>query len=234
MMDYKKTFNNLVMIKLDPENTSIKLRNGFELYVDNTFDPEKHITVAGEVYGLPSCLEYTGHANKGMPWKTPMELKFGDKVIVYYLAVVNALKKDSLKYILEGNDRFVFIKYQSIFTVVREGKIIPINGYVLIEPCPNPMIEAQKERMRKIGLELVKLNETTKDQVSYGIVRYAGTPNEAYTDQGQTDEEVNIEVGDTVVIKRTADIPVQYELHQKINDGKKLWRVQRRSILAKI
>lgn len=233
-MEPKRTFANFLMIKLDPENTSIKLRNGIELYVDDTYEPERNITVTGTIYGLPSKLTYTGQANIGMPWLTDMEVRMGDQVIVYYLAVVNALKPETRRYVLEGEDRYVFILYQNIFCVVREGKIIPINGYCLIEPCANPMIEAQKKRMEKIGLELVKLNETTKDQVNYGIVRYMGAPNLEYVDEGQSDEGVDIAVGDTVVIKKTTDIPLQYNLHQKVHEGKKLWRVQRRNIFAKL
>jgi hypothetical protein len=233
-MDRKRTFNNLVMIKLDPENKSIKLRNGYELYVDTSFDTEKHTTVTGEIYGLPSRLLYTGEANNGMPWETPLEIKYGDNVICYYLSIVNALKPEQRRYVLEGQDRYVWIPYQTIYAVVREGKILPVNGYVLIEPAKNPMIEAQRERMKKMGLELVKLNDTTKDQANYGIVRYISTPNRQYVDEGVTDEGVDIAVGDIVVIKKTNDIPLQYELHQKVNEGKKLWRCQRRNILAKI
>ncbi len=233
-MEFKRTFNNLVLIKLDPENDHIKLRNGFELYIDTTYEPEKHMTVTGTIYGLPSKLTYTGQANIGMPWRTEMEVKYGDQVILYYLAVINALKPENRRYVLEGEDRYIFINYQNIFAVVREGKIIPVNGYCLIEPCSNPMIEAQRKRMEAIGLELVKLNETTKDQVNYGIVRYVSVPNQEYVDEGQSDEGVNIAVGDTVVLKRTTDIPLQYNLHAKIDDGKLYWRCQRRNILAKI
>jgi len=91
----KKTFGNHVLIRLDAENDSIKLNNGGELYIDTSYDGEKHVTVSGEVVGLPSHLRYTGVANDGLPWLTPMETQIGDKVIVYYLAVVNAFKKKS-------------------------------------------------------------------------------------------------------------------------------------------
>jgi hypothetical protein len=66
-METKKTLNNMVFIKLDTENTSIKLRNGFELYLDNSFEPEKNATVTGEVMGLPSHLKYYGKPNLDMP-----------------------------------------------------------------------------------------------------------------------------------------------------------------------
>ena len=233
-MENKLTFSDFVMIKLDAENKSIKLRNGFELFVDTSFDPEKHMTVTGTIYGLPSRLSFTGQPNIGMPWDCPMEARYGDGVICHYLAIHNALKPENRRYVLEGEDRYVLIPYSTIFCLVREGNITPINGYVLIEPCSNPMIERQKERMAKLGLEMVKLNDTTKDQCNYGIVRYIGTANKRYVDDGASDEGVDIAVGDTVVIRKTNDIPLQYNMHAKIDDGKLYWRCQRRNIFARL
>lgn len=222
------------MIKLDKENDSIKLKNGFELYIDITFDPEKHATVTGTVYGLPSHLYYSGKPNIGMPWETQMELKMGDKVIVYYLSIVNAFKKESRKYILEGEDRYVFIPYSSIFAVYGEGFVKPINGYCLIEPTEDPFIVEQKRRMTAIGMELVKLKTKTNTNVVFGRVRYIGIPNRQYVDDYMTDEGVDIKTGDIVVMRKISDIPLQYDLHARIDGGAKYWRCQRRNILAKI
>jgi len=233
-MNRKLTFNNQVLIKLEPENTSIKLRNGFELYVDNTYEPEKNATVTGMVYGLPSHLYYTGKGNVGMPWDTPMELKMGDKVIVYYLSIINAFKPENRRYVLEGEDRYVFIQYSSIYAKYGEGFVQPINGYCLIEPCSDPFVEKQKQRMQSIGMELILFNKKNNTNVSFGIVRYLSTPNRRYVDEHSSDEGVDIAIGDTVVLKKTYDLPLQYDLHQKVDKGKKLLRVQRRSILAKI
>jgi co-chaperonin GroES (HSP10) len=233
-MQYKKTFDNQVMIKLDLENKSIKLRNGFDLYIDTSFDPEKHMTVTGEVFGLPSKLYYSGEGNKGMPWKTDLELKFGDHVIIYYLSVMNAFQKEKRRYILKGEDRFVFIPYSSVFVKYGNGFIQPINGYCLIEPCENPEITREKNRMEALGMELIVGVQRNNTDVVYGIVRYTGTPNKEYVDEGQSDEGVDVKIGDTVVMKKISDIPLHYDLHAKIEQGKKLWRVQRRSILARI
>lgn len=233
-MENKRTFNNFVMIKLDKENTSIKLKSGFTLYVDNSFEPEKHCTVTGEVCGLPSRLEYTGEPNQGMPWLTDMELSYGDNVICYYLAIINALKPENRRYVLQGGDRFVFIPYSSIFAVYGEGFVKPINGYVLIEPSEDPWELDTKQRMAKLGLELVKLKTKSNTNVTFGVVRYAGKPNQEYVDEGNSDEGVNVVSGDKVVLRKISDIPLQYPLHAKIDGGKTFWRTQRKNILAKI
>jgi hypothetical protein len=233
-MDYKKTFDNLVMIKLDPENTSIKLTNGFELYVDNTFDPEKHAVVTGEVYGLPSKLSYTKEGGKGMPWLTDIELRYGDKVIVYYLSIVKAFAPETRRYVLENGDRYVFVPYSSIYAKYGNGFVQPINGYVLIEPCEDPFVADKKKRLNALGLELVSFNTKSNTHCTFGVVRYVSTPNREYVDEGTSDDGVDVAVGDTVVLRRTNDIPLQYELHARIDGGKKYLRVQRRNILAKI
>jgi len=233
-MEYKRTLVNYVMIKLDPENDSIKLKNGTELYVDTSYDKEKHCTVTGTIYGLPSHLSYSGEGNKGMPWLTTMDLKYGDHVIIYYMSVINALAKESKRYILEGKDRYIFTEYQNVFAVYGDGFVKPLNGYCLIEPCEDPFIAEKKKRMEALGLELVTFNNKSNVNVSFGVVRYLSAPNREYVDEFNTDDGVDVEVGDTVVLRRITDIPLQYELHQKVNSGKGLVRVQRRFILAKI
>lgn len=233
-MERKRTMNDLVMIKLDPENDSIKLRNGFELFVDTTFDVEKHATVTGKVFGLPSHLQYSGKANIGMPWLTPMELQYGDDVIFYYLSVINALKPDSRRYVLEGKDRYVFIPYQFIYAMVRDEKLTPLNGYCLVEPVEDPAVVAERERFKKLGLEQVVLRKDSITNVVYGKVKYVGIPNRAYVDPDQSDEGVDVSVDDIVISKKVSDIPMQFELHQKVNEGKKLLRIQRRNIFAKL
>jgi co-chaperonin GroES (HSP10) len=232
-METKRCLNNFIFIRLDAENDSIKLKNGTQLFIDCSFEPEKHAQVQGVVFGLPSHLRYTGRPSS-MPWETPMEIKVGDTVIFYYLSVINALKPSSQRYLLEGKDRYIFIEYQFIYAVVREGKIIPVNGYVLIETIEDPSITAERERLAKLNMELVITEKRNSKDVTYGRVKYLGTPNRQYVDSEHTDDGVDISVGDVVLIRKTNDIPLQYSLHQQVNEGKPLLRVQRRNIMARI
>ena len=233
-MEYKITLNNYILVKLDPDNTSIKLKSGFQLYIDTSFEPERHQVVTGTVYGIPSHLEYTGEANKGLPWLTDMEVKLGDKVVVYYLAIVNALKPEQQRYFFEGDDKYVLITYNNIFTVYGDGFVRPVNGYCLIEPCADPFLEKTKERLKKLDIEWVQLNTKSNTNVSFGVVRYMGKPNREYVDDGQSDDGVDVKIGDTVVLRKVSDIPLQFNLHSKIDEGKLYYRVQRRKILAVI
>ena len=229
-MKPSRTLNNLIMIRLDKENDTVK-----GLFVDTTFEPERHTTVTGVIWGLPSHLQYTGKPNIGMPWETPLEAKMGDGVIMYYLSVVNALKPKEGRYILEDGERYVLIPYQFLYALIRDEKIIPVNGYILIEPCENPEVTRQREVMKKIGLEMVEpTDKRNSNEVIFGRVKYTSVPNRQYVDDNSSDEGVDIAVGDVVVIRKTNDIPLQYSLHAKIDDGTKYYRVQRRNIMAKV
>lgn len=233
-MDYRRTLNNYILVKLDPDNTSIKLKSGFELYIDTSFNPERHQVVTGTVWGVPSKLEYTGKPNQGMPWKTDIEVRCGDKVIIYYLSIINALKPENKRYFFEGEDKYVFVPYNGIFVVYGEGFINPLNGYCLIEPCADPFLEKTKERLKKLNLEWIKLDTKSNTNVSFGVVRYMGKPNREYVDEGASDDGVDVKIGDTVVLRKVSDIPLQFNLHAKIDEGKLYYRVQRRKILAVI
>ena len=233
-MKQKQTFGNNVLIKLDPANDSIKLKDGFILYMDNTFEPEKNATITGEVCGLPSHLQYTGKPNMGMPWLCDMELKFDDRVIFYYLSVINAFRPENRKYVLEGEDRYVFIPYDKIYAVFDEGFVRPINGYCLVEPVDDPFIEEQRLRMKNIGLEAILFNKKSNISVTFAKVKYLSIPNREYADANSSDKGVDISIGDVVVLRKTYDIPLEYELHSKIDKPSKLLRIQRRNLLAKI
>ena len=237
-MNYKTTFGNNILIRLDRANDFVKLKNGTDLYIDTSYEPEKHTTVTGEVFGIPKKLLYTGIPNIGMPWKTPMEVKIGDRVVVYYLSILNALgvynkdgQQKSMKAFVEGDDKYVLIEYQNIFAIIRDGVMMPINGYCLIEPMEDPEWTRTKKRITNAGLIPLKMKEKTNTHVVYGIVRYCGRPNEAYVDN-HSDDGVAVNPGDIVIMKRISDLPLEYDLHAKIDGGKKYWRIQRRKILA--
>lgn len=227
------TFGNNVLIKLDAENDRIKTKTGVDLFIDISYDMEKHSTVTGIVCGLPSHLSYTGHPD-AMPWKCEMEAQIGDMVVVYYLSIVNAFKKETRKYFIENGERYVFVQYSSIYALIRDGKVIPINGYCLIEPMENPELIKQKEQAKKFGLELVMADTKSKSGVVYGRVAYAGKPNDAYIDEGISDRGVVVNTGDCVVMRKVSDIFAQYSLHASIDGGKNYYRAQRKQILAKL
>jgi hypothetical protein len=230
-MKAKQTLGNNVIIKLDPENKVIKTKSGLELFVDTSFEPEKHVVRIGTVEAMPDELIYH-HGKTGYPWKTKIELQVGDRVVMYFLAIQNCLRPERKSYWKEGAAIRIAIKYHNIYAIIRDQNIIPINGYLFVEPLDDPAWLDKKERFEKINLNLPDLRKPSNVDVSYGKIRYMGSPNEEYADFYKSDLNHDEEVGDAIVMKRIRDIPVEYEYHAKIDNGSKLYRIQRHDILA--
>lgn len=230
-LEQGKSAGNHVMVELDPENDHIKTKNG-ELYLDTSYEPDKHVTVTGVVKAVPENLRFDTENPSYMPWDTDMELMEGDRVILHYLAVMNAFRPEMKKYWIQDGKRIVFIQYRSIFCMIRNEKIIPINGYCLIEPIPDRYIETLKERADTAGLILAGMNEKNNKRVVYGRVAYTGIPNKRYFDPCYTDEGVDIKVGDEVVMRKISDLPTEFEYHAKLDNGRKLYRAQRCDIFG--
>lgn len=219
---------NYVVVKLDPENDRIKLKSGTEIFIDTSYDPGKHVVRTGEVVGLPLSLRGGGD----MPWDTDMELREGDRVVMYYLAVQNCLSKEQKKYYRKDGQTLIFIKYHNIYAAIRNGKIIPINGFVLAEPMEDPEWERVVADAKSKGIDLPDLRPPRFKEVTFGKIAYVGTPVKKYFGPHQSDDGVNIRPGDRVVMRRIRDIPVEYEYHAKLDGGKKYYRVRRPDILA--
>lgn len=227
-MNVKQTFGNHLMIKLDPENNVVKTKGGLTLYIDTTFEPEKHTVVTGTVEALPDKLYW-----KELPWKTEMELRVGDKVVMYYMAVMNCMAKEQRRYIKEpGTGKvFVFIKYTNIYAAIRDGAIIPINGYILAEPIPDPYWEKKKKELMDKGIELAEdHNVNSNKNVVFARLVHVGKPIEKYAAEYLSDDNIDVKPGDEVILKKIRDIPIEYEYHTKLD--RKLFRIQRHDILS--
>jgi hypothetical protein len=222
---------NLVKVRLDKENDEILTKSGISFYLDTSYQPEQHLVLWGTVEALPCQLKYSDRGN-AMPWLTDMELQIGDKVVMYYMAVFNCLSNERRHYIKEATKTWIFVNYRNIYAIERDGKIIPVNGYVLVEPMEDPEWERQVKQYRKSGLTMPDLREPTNKGVVYGRVAHVGHPNRLYYQPDLSDDDIEISPGDRVVMKKIRDIPLEYEYHTKMEGGKKLYRAQRHDILA--
>ena len=219
------------MVKMDPENDYIESASGFKLLIDTSYEPEKHIVRTGTVTSLPTHLTWKD-GNPNFPWKTKVELKIGDQVVMYFLAVQNCLSKERKNFFKDKNDVWIFIKYHNIYAAIRDGNIIPINGYVLVEPMEDPAFTSLVARGKKNDIWIPDTREQSKVDVVFGKVAFTGEKLEKYNSPYKSDEHCNIQVGDEIVMKRIRDIPVEYEYHAKLDGGRKLYRMQRHDILA--
>ncbi len=232
-MKQGRVIKNSLMVELDEENNYFITKSGVKIYIDNTFEPEKHIVVTGTVVSAPRSLFFKKGSPYTMPWKTPLEIKRGDRVVMYYLAVQNCLRDEEKKYIKENGKYYILVRYNNVYAVIRDNKVIPVNGYILAEPAEDPWKKKKQEYLKKIsGIEIVTLQEKSNTDVVFAKAVYIGHPNTEYANSDFSDENIPVKEGDLMVMKKVRDIPVEYEYHSKIDKGRKLYRIQRHDILA--
>lgn len=228
------------MVKLNRIPEEIKLKSGKKIYIDPNYEPEKHAAVTGHVIATP-LLIYSKSRYDSMPWDTDMELEVGDYVIFYYLAAVNAFRKEDPKWLKdEDGNLYVFVKYDNFYVAKRRvnnisplevDEIIPLNGYCIIEPVINEEYQKLEKKYNELELEVPK-HLMKKFSYKYGIVKYLGKPNRSY--RTADNDGGDLKVGDKVIMRRIADIPLEYEYHATFDGRKKYFRVQRRHIMATV
>jgi co-chaperonin GroES (HSP10) len=230
-MKVRHTLGNNVMVRLDEKNDYIKTDSGLRLFLDTSYEPEKHIVRVGTIEHVPDNLMFSKKKTE-FPWKTEIEIKAGDKAVMYFMAIQNCLAREQKKYYEEDKHVYIFIKYHNIYAIIRDGEIIPINGFVLVEPIEDPAWEAMVKKAAESKLIIPDFRKLSKTHVTYGKIAYIATPNKEYVDDHKSDEHYDLKEGDKIVMKKIRDIPVEYELHAKLDKGRKLYRMQRHDILA--
>jgi co-chaperonin GroES (HSP10) len=135
----KKTKNNEIVTGIKDESG-----NPLILLKDTDFEPEKNAVIHGEVVSAPEKLsgveatrEYDGYPVRNGKYEfnilkysdLPVEVLIGDTAYFHF----HSLDDESFLYKEEGWLYFT-VQYQQIFCAARNGIIVPIAGYILVEP----------------------------------------------------------------------------------------------------
>lgn len=216
--------NNYVLVEPCSGYTDYKLSNGTTIKIDVTFEREKHAPIKGRIVSLPERLIYDTNNPRSLRWQTEMNLEVGDTVYYSYLSAMNALSDEDPRRVETSKNVQLFIRYDQIFAAERNGEVVVPNGMALIEPVK------KYNGSRKIALPPRLRN---KDSSVLGIVKYLGEPNKEYLDDEiKMPDDDSLKVGDTIVMDRVSDIPLEYGFHKSIDEGSKLFRVERRLLIA--
>jgi co-chaperonin GroES (HSP10) len=124
-----KPLNNFVLLKVKSNNSNIRLEGGQIIYLDTSYQKEKHSNVVCQVVQVPDRLVYglSSEEDKygrlmpkenSMDWKTEQELIVGDEVIIHYMGYVNAFGDDKRAFTLDGEEYF-FCPYDFIYLAKR-------------------------------------------------------------------------------------------------------------------
>jgi hypothetical protein len=223
--------------------TVIGVPESLVYYKTHTPEPEK-AKMYDERYMEEFARNNPPRSYGGLPWKTEMELQVGDRVVMYFLAVDNCMKQGAYEkeyefyngiMNMDKKEEFIYVKYQNIYAVIRDEKVIPINGYVLVEPITNPVQEQREKEAEAKKIKLVSDDKPSNTNAVYGRIVYIGKPNIEYREKYMSDEGYDdLKEGDEVIMKKISDIPMEYEYHAKVDGGRKLFRVQRHDIIATI
>jgi len=220
-----RILNNKVLIKPRGGNDEIELSNGKTLFIDTSWEREKHAPTIGEVVKVPNRLIFDRKSTmRTTEFDVDMELKVGDQAIYHYLVPENCMKRG--EYVEVNDDIYFVVNYDQIFCAKRGDEVIMVNGYILIEPVVEDAFESN----------ILITPESLKDKNSpiEGIVRYIGSPvrNYLYEKDLPPESANEPQVGDRVMFLEDSDIPLQYDLHANLEGKKMFFRMQRKDIFG--
>ncbi len=242
-----KAFQNFIIFKTDKlfiDKVSYKGIGGVELYIDPTFEPAKHVCIYGEVVSVPVRMSPTipiSQESRGLPsyhgvapyhYKylsdIPQEVRVGDRIYFHF----NTIKQQNFVQV-DGKhpDRtwFIKVRYDQVFCVIRDGKIIPIGGNCLIDPdfesWEDISIPVPSGLTNPDGSPIMKPKEqwlVTKSAPSYkylkGFVRHVGSPLRG--------DNCEIREGQRIWYHRNADFMVKVE-------GREYFVIKQRHIIGR-
>lgn len=201
---------NHIIIKAGPENRYLKLTDDFQIQIDTSYEPEKHSVTWGEVVCVPASID--------SDLQTTMEVKVGDKIYFHYLCIMNGIQQK--KFIVCKGELYFIVKYESMYCCKRGEEVVPINGWMLVEPIDDSLPEKTNWGF------YIPDNTRKKENKNQGIVRYMGNP--------LLGEKNLVSEGDRIFFVNAANVPMQYDMHASFEGNKKYFRMKNQHILGVI
>lgn len=222
-------------------HASFKGVGGREITFDPGFQPWLHVRSYGEVESVPMHLgtfpipvidtqgtpqyhEFASQKYKLLSDIEP-EIQIGDRIYFHYNTIqTRGILKEEGQH---PNRTWWFqVRYDTVICSVRNGVIIPIGSWVLVEPdyetWDDILIETYSHLRDKDGRPLLKPKDQwiqKKVEPSYhylkGFVRHVGTPLKG--------DKREVNPGDKIVYRKNADWKVQIE-------GKEYFAIRQRHI----
>lgn len=262
-----KPLNNNVLLKIAKSNAKVQLLGGHELFVPWGNEDAKHSDVVCEVVAVPDKLRYakrgTTLSGQGIPdgntmdWKTTMELRVGDIVIIEYTEYLNKVKEGNGVMEIDGQTHF-FCDYSYIRVAKRKWTQTEIDvfwkqyeqsttKYITQEWMnQNSLVIEGKDIYNVIMLNgfvlvqpvekelksewLILPESLTKTNKKLVRCCYNGSNNQEYMNGVYADAD--FEPNDYLVIDRDCDVPLEYDTHKSFNGKESYWVVQKCNVHA--
>jgi len=206
-LDNFKPISNSVLVRINEMHDEITYGT-LTLKLDTSFEVGKHAANKGVVIKVPEKFVYSKTPNiNTSDWDTDIEAEEGDLVYFDYLSGIECNKvecEDKLYYILP---------YHTLYILKRKNKVIPLNGYVLLEPV-----------IKEEGYKDFKFD---REQAKYATVAYSGSCNKKYRNKQYFDDSA-IKAGEKVIYGKVSGLFLEQEEHSSFNGNKRYRIIQRR------
>lgn len=168
---------NYIFVKMKAYDDEIKTKSGVTLYKDTTYNPEWNATISAEALSIPLSVRQYRPEEKGglvsMETKGLTEfVKKGDIVLFRYMVVMQREQNDGYednhlnKHLIDG-EIYWKVDYNMVLGVIRDGKLIPANGYIF----------AKKPEEKKVESFLIIPDHLKTESVkNCAVVEYVGEP----------------------------------------------------------
>lgn len=229
---------NQVLIRLDRRQNEYKMKKGGHLYIDTTFEPEKHAPITGHIVNICDKLVFSQKKSQAesLQWETEIDLEVGDYVVSYYLAAHNAGSlNDGRMMVVEGKT-FIILRYDQIFAARADthplrGPLVTCNGFNLLKPVKDVNID---DRLERVGLHTPWRD---RGNISSKVARmaYKARPNKAYWDRVTKDDPEmyeRVSIGELVLVRKHSLIPLEYAYHTSLDGDQVYYRVAWHNIYA--
>lgn len=158
-------------------------------------------------------------------WLSDVQIEPGD---IVWVEVIDALNAPEIQ---DGDDEYRILKYQSLIVAKRNGKVIPLNGNVILSNMYTKI---------KTGLG-ANFEVISEPAIIYPLARveWAGKQNKYYVGTDDSDKNIKVKKGDVVVLdlpnKNTATMSRKYieeGMFAMFDEEHRYFYEQRRSIMG--
>ena len=222
--------NNMIIVKPFLEAAEKIDLAGIDFWLDTSFEKEKMAATTGEVVSTCKEIFFTMKSGPAMDQKscrygTTMEMLPGDMVYYHYLTIQRARDERRLFKANDG-EYYMFMHYHDAFCVKRDGKVIMVNGWILLEPVK--AVDQFKSKLLEIP-NFIK----NQDSLKFAKISHVGTYNTGYREYRESfDFTEPIKVGDIVAYEKYSDVMLQYNLYNNLEGKQKFYRMQRKDLCA--
>ena len=210
-----KPLPNYILFRPYWDHDKIRV-NGDRMQINTTYEPGYHQPVRGEVVETCDFLKY-GMDNNTLDWSTDLEVQKGDEIVVNFNEACIANSGRYSRFVYVDSEKLLLIRYDKIHVARRNGVIVPVNGYNIIEQIPPQNVhEYENPYLRK-----------KKHDRTFGIVRHVAKKIRHYKYLPMINEVIDLEEGQVITIRKDADLFVESPNHYEFFKDKPMMKIQR-------